>query len=420
MKENKYDILDEVVYSKKLSNGFTVYFYPTEKTHNFYVTISVKYGAEVVKYKKNNKIYNIIPGSAHFLEHKIMNFESYDIMKALGSVSNAYTSYDVTNYNIFGSTNIEDNINLLLKLLFNPVINKENVESEKGIIKEEIDMKDDNVSLYLYNKLRENLFTSGYQINTVIGNTSDIEKITDTSLLQIYNDFYVPENMFMCVCGNFDKIKILNLIEDFFKNNKINSKKRSINIINESDKEYVKVKYAEVETTLLASYVLVGIKIKKLKKLKDKYKELLSVYLSLIISCKFGSTSKLYERYKNEKIIHSMYSFLDSYDDYYVINISANVIDSNLFIKNIKKDIKKLNILKKDFERKKNKLISNVILGYETIEEVESQIVDEILNNNKLLTNKMELINKLNYNDLVNIINNLDISNYSILKQIKK
>ncbi len=420
MKENKYDILDEVVYSKKLSNGFTVYFYPTEKTHNFYVTISVKYGAEVVKYKKNNKIYNIIPGSAHFLEHKIMNFESYDIMKALGSVSNAYTSYDVTNYNIFGSTNIEDNINLLLKLLFNPVINKENVESEKGIIKEEIDMKDDNVSLYLYNKLRENLFTSGYQINTVIGNTSDIEKITDTSLLQIYNDFYVPENMFMCVCGNFDKIKILNLIEDFFKNNKINSKKRSINIIKESDKEYVKVKYAEVETTLLASYVLVGIKIKKLKKLKDKYKELLSVYLSLIISCKFGSTSKLYERYKNEKIIHSMYSFLDSYDDYYVINISANVIDSNLFIKNIKKDIKKLNILKKDFERKKNKLISNVILGYETIEEVESQIVDEILNNNKLLTNKMELINKLNYNDLVNIINNLDISNYSILKQIKK
>ena len=420
MKENKYDILDEVVYSKKLSNGFAVYFYPTEKTHNFYVTISVKYGAEVVKYKKNNKIYNIIPGSAHFLEHKIMNFESYDIMKALGSVSNAYTSYDVTNYNIFGSTNIEDNINLLLKLLFNPVINKENVESEKGIIKEEIDMKDDNVSLYLYNKLRENLFTSGYQINTVIGNTSDIEKITDTSLLQIYNDFYVPENMFMCVCGNFDKIKILNLIEDFFKNNKINSKKRSINIIKESDKEYVKVKYAEVETTLLASYVLVGIKIKKLKKLKDKYKELLSVYLSLIISCKFGSTSKLYERYKNEKIIHSMYSFLDSYDDYYVINISANVIDSNLFIKNIKKDIKKLNILKKDFERKKNKLISNVILGYETIEEVESQIVDEILNNNKLLTNKMELINKLNYNDLVNIINNLDISNYSILKQIKK
>ena len=420
MKENKYDILDEVVYSKKLSNGFTVYFYPTEKTHNFYVTISVKYGAEVVKYKKNNKIYNIIPGSAHFLEHKIMNFESYDIMKALGSVSNAYTSYDVTNYNIFGSTNIEDNINLLLKLLFNPVINKENVESEKGIIKEEIDMKDDNVSLYLYNKLRENLFTSGYQINTVIGNISDIEKITDTSLLQIYNDFYVPENMFMCVCGNFDKIKILNLIEDFFKNNKINSKKRSINIIKESDKEYVKVKYAEVETTLLASYVLVGIKIKKLKKLKDKYKELLSVYLSLIISCKFGSTSKLYERYKNEKIIHSMYSFLDSYDDYYVINISANVIDSNLFIKNIKKDIKKLNILKKDFERKKNKLISNVILGYETIEEVESQIVDEILNNNKLLTNKMELINKLNYNDLVDIINNLDLSNYSILKQIKK
>ena len=108
MIQNKYGVVDEIIYSKELSNGFTLYFYPTNKTNNFYITVSVKYGAKVMKYSLNNKTFNVIPGSAHFLEHKVMNYDNYDIMKKLGSVTNAYTSYDLTNYNIFGSKYIEE------------------------------------------------------------------------------------------------------------------------------------------------------------------------------------------------------------------------------------------------------------------------------------------------------------------------
>ena len=95
---------------EKLKNGIDVYLYKTDTTKNFYLTISVKYGACVTKYKTNNEIIDVIPGSAHFLEHKVMALsENKEISKRindLGSLANAWTSYYGTNYNIFGIQNI--------------------------------------------------------------------------------------------------------------------------------------------------------------------------------------------------------------------------------------------------------------------------------------------------------------------------
>ena len=69
---NNFRKVDEELFIETLDNGITVYMYPTKKTKNFYLSISVKYGACVEKYKVGNKVFDIIPGSAHFLEHKVM------------------------------------------------------------------------------------------------------------------------------------------------------------------------------------------------------------------------------------------------------------------------------------------------------------------------------------------------------------
>ena len=113
MKKKIFEKVDEELYIETLDNGITVYMYPTKKTKNFYLSISVKYGACVEQYKIGNKIYDIIPGTAHFLEHKVMalseNIEISKRINELGSLANAWTSYRGTNYNIFGSINIIDN-----------------------------------------------------------------------------------------------------------------------------------------------------------------------------------------------------------------------------------------------------------------------------------------------------------------------
>lgn len=42
----------EIVYKEVLDNGLTVYLYPTNKSKNFYITVSTHFGAEVMSYKK--------------------------------------------------------------------------------------------------------------------------------------------------------------------------------------------------------------------------------------------------------------------------------------------------------------------------------------------------------------------------------
>lgn len=101
MIKETFEKVDENIFYEKLNNGIDVYLYKTDKTKNFYVTISVKYGANVTKYKIGKKIVNVIPGSAHFLEHKVMALsENKEISKRineLGSLANAWTSYYGTN-----------------------------------------------------------------------------------------------------------------------------------------------------------------------------------------------------------------------------------------------------------------------------------------------------------------------------------
>ena len=56
MKKRKFERVDEEILIEKLDNGIEVYMYPTQKTKNFYITISVKYGARINKYKIDDKI----------------------------------------------------------------------------------------------------------------------------------------------------------------------------------------------------------------------------------------------------------------------------------------------------------------------------------------------------------------------------
>ena len=140
MKKIKYKY-DEEILEETLPNKMKVYLYNTNKTRNFYITVSTKFGAEVLKYKKNDKEYDVTLGSAHFLEHRVMDFtknkEAMDKINELGSLVNAYTTYNGTNYNIFGNENIIENMRLLFDRVFKAKIKESDVEKERGIIIEE-------------------------------------------------------------------------------------------------------------------------------------------------------------------------------------------------------------------------------------------------------------------------------------------
>ena len=132
----------EIVYKEVLDNGLTVYLYPTNKSKNFYITVSTHFGAEVMSYKKNNKVYDVTKGSAHFLEHRVMDFtknvDAMNKINELGSIVNAYTTYKGTNYNLYGVEDIYTNMGLLFDRVFKANIKKEDVEMERGNLNSQI------------------------------------------------------------------------------------------------------------------------------------------------------------------------------------------------------------------------------------------------------------------------------------------
>ncbi len=421
MKIKTFKKVNEKIYCEKLPNGVSVYLYPTDKTKNFYISISVKYGARINKYKINNKFYNIIPGSAHFLEHKVMALSENPVISKrindLGSLANAWTSYYGTNYNLFGSINLRENLKLLLDIFYSIDINKKNVEEEKGIIIEEINMYKDQIDNYISNKLFSNLFHNSYIKNTVVGEKEDINKITAKDLNKIYNDYYTTDNTFIIVTGNFDVDIILSDIKEYMKNIKVKNHflpKR----IKVKDKKTVCVNYEEIKKDVLDDRVKYAIKIDK-KEFGIRKDFLLKYYLNIILSNNFSPTSKLFEKYKNEGLVISMGSSSNIIDDYVVIIISAVTKDANKFINRIKKDIMNISITEEDFERKKKLFLKGFILHFDNIEDIEYDICSSIMIENKIYYDEYDIINNMSYDTAKNIISKMNFDNYSIIRTIK-
>lgn len=425
MEIKTFSKVDEKIYYEKLDNGLEVYLYPTNKTKNFYITISVKYGANVTKYKNEKETIEVIPGSAHFLEHKVMALsENEEISKRindLGSLANAWTSYYGTNYNIFGSINLRENLKLLLDIFYNTNINEKNVEEEKGIIGEEIDMYKDQLDGLLSQKLFNNLFHESYVKNTVLGERSDIERITAKHLNQIYKDFYATNNTFIVVCGDFDENEVLQDIKEYMKN--VKTKKTPVpKRIKKKDLPTVSALYEEFNKKVSNPRVKYAIKIdKSLFGIKDD--TILKYYIGLILSTNLSVTSKLFEKYKNNGIVISMSYGVNVIDDYVIISISALCKDEQKFIENIEKDIKTLVIEKDEFERKKKSVLKNVIIDFDSIEEIEYNITTSLMMDGEIDFNIYNSVNDMKYEMcqkvIDTIINNINTNNISIIKTIK-
>ena len=421
MEELIFEKVNEKLYKETLDNGIDVYLYNKKSFKNFYVTISVNFGAKYTKYKKDNKIIDIIPGSAHFLEHRVMIVgEDKNVsnkINSLGSLANAWTSEYATNYNIFGSVNIEENIKILLDIFYKAKFRKNDVEEEKGIIGEEIDMNKDKLEVFMHDRIFNNMYNKSSSKYNIIGEKSDIEKIDYKYLDMLYHDFYVPSNTFIVVCGNFNNDSVMNTIKEYYSKIKLVDSKVPKRI-EEKEEEKVYCEYEEISKDNYEPRCNIGYKMKKSVFGKISDQELI-IYLNIILKINFTYISKLYEEYKKENIIHSMGAYANVSDEYVSIVVEGVCDDNDLFIDKIDKDIRKLDVSKEKFEIFKRRLIKNYIVTFDNIEDVEYKITDELTRFGKIDFNDYSIIKNLSYEKCMDVLNKINYDNKCILKTVK-
>ena len=308
MKKQTIKNLDLELYQETLKNGLRVFVIPKNNVNNVYVTFSTKYGSannEFVPIDKKDMI-EVPKGVAHFLEHKM--FAQKDGVDPLtyftmrGASGNANTSNFKTTYLFSGIDYLEDNLNYLLDYVQDPYFTDENVETEKGIITQEINMYKDNPYTEAFENLLLNCFKTLPIRYNVLGSVESINAITKEDLYCCYNTFYHPSNMFLVITGNVDPMEVINIVKtnqekkQFPKSKKIKIKK--YNEQKEVLKENLVMKRNVSIPKLLLAFKLkfdnIPLKVRTIR-----------FYLSMYSQMKFGNISLFLEQLKTDKIITS-------------------------------------------------------------------------------------------------------------------
>ena len=161
MKRTEYRELDETLYTQVLDNGLTVAVIPRKgftKSLAYFVT---DFGSIHTDFSLEGEEIHAPAGIAHFLEHKMFdlpgNRDVSEEFAAMGAVTNAFTSYDMTAYYFSCTRNFDNCLRLLLEFVSTPYFTRESVEKEQGIIDQEIGMNEDSPDSVIFDNLMKSI-----------------------------------------------------------------------------------------------------------------------------------------------------------------------------------------------------------------------------------------------------------------------
>lgn len=146
----------------------------------------------------------------------------------------------------------------------------------------------------------------------------------------------------------------------------------------------------------------------------------LDYYLHYFLDDNFSTTSVAYKKLIDNKISNSTINF-NSYKegDYFVVSISCYTDNHNEFIELVQDTINNKVFDKESFEINKNDSIIRFVKRNDKL----MDILNPLFNNfefNYYELDKIENMERQNYNDYKKVINNLDFSNYSITRVLRE
>lgn len=202
-----FDAIKEEMYTGVI-NGLRTYVIPKKGYTKSFAMLTTKFGSNDIEFsKKGGPMKEYPKGIAHFLEHKLFEEKEGNIFTRfaeMGASPNAYTSAQITTYYFTCTEGFNENLELLVRFVYNPYLTEENVNKEKGIIEQEIRMYEDNPGFRVYFNALESMYHSHPVRYDIAGTVESIYEITPELLYDCYNTFYVPENMVMTIVGDVD------------------------------------------------------------------------------------------------------------------------------------------------------------------------------------------------------------------------
>ncbi len=205
------------IYKTTLNNKIRVITIPTKNTKVATILVLVKIGS---KYEKKNT-----SGISHFIEHMLFKgtknrktpLKVVEEIDKIGGIQNAFTSEEYTGYYAkVKSSYVEIAIDWLSDIYLNSLFEEKEIEKEKGVVIEELNMIQDNPMIhcqYLFQNLLYKDQPAGWDVG---GNKKSVSGIKKEDIVDYWGRHYIAENTVIVIAGNVSKIKTEKVIRKYF------------------------------------------------------------------------------------------------------------------------------------------------------------------------------------------------------------
>ncbi|MBL6856613.1 MAG: insulinase family protein [Rhodobacteraceae bacterium] len=163
-------------------------------------------------------------GIAHFLEHMAfkgtLKRSSLDIAQAIENVGgyiNAYTSREMTAYYARVLENdVPLAIDVISDILLNPIFDKQELETERGVILQEIGQSLDTPDDVIFDWLQETAYPDQPLGRTILGSTERVKNFSRDDLIGFVSDHYGPEQMVLSAAGAINHEEVVSQAKSLF------------------------------------------------------------------------------------------------------------------------------------------------------------------------------------------------------------
>jgi predicted Zn-dependent peptidase len=352
---------------KVLKNGLRILTIPMKDNPTVTVLVLVEAGSKYEN-KENN-------GISHFLEHMCFKgtlkrpsaLEITKELDSIGALYNAFTSQEHTGYYAKADyKNFDTILDVVSDMYINPTFPEKEIEKEKGVIIEEINMYEDMPQRKVADLFFEMLYGDQPAGWNIAGPKENIRGMKRSDFIDYRMRHYVASATTIVVAGKIDEKKVMEKVTKAFKGMSDRRKDDKKKVVEEQKEPAVKLFYKDTDQ----SHIIVG---NRTFNAYYKYNPIIRVMNAVLSG---GMSSRLFQKMRDELgICYYVHAENDTFTDHGVFAVSAGLDSSRIKdgIAAILQELKKLMLEKipeAELKKAKQYLIGSLNLGLESSDAV--------------------------------------------------
>lgn len=359
------------IYKENLENGVQVVTLPMMDVQTVTAFLFVNTGSNYEEQK--------LSGISHYLEHLFFKgsdkyktpIEISSILDGVGAAYNAYTSEEITAFYVkLMKDKLEIALDVMSDFLKNPLFTETEIEREKNVILEELNMYYDMPQRRIYDLFKQTVYGDQPAGRDVGGVPETVNSITRNEVVDYFDKQYKGENMVLVFAGNITKEKAMEFAHKHFddiKQGKDEIEKEMV-VLENNNSPKIEVEKKDTDQT----HIMFGFPSYDMTSDKKYALKVLSNILG------GGMSSRLFNEVREKRgLCYSIHAGNDLGSDFGYTYVKSGIAKGKTeealkAVVDILKDIKENSVTTEELQRTKNNIEGHTYLGLENTDEVAS------------------------------------------------